>query len=127
MMISWNDGLRKKWAAADGGMESNIGHLRQLYHLQRMSVLPIKTLQNRMADIADGEGNLTRRLTSSRKDEIGLLANTFDRFVDKIHKLVSQTAENVESLQQVRDTEAASEQIRAIGSNLQGIVKRFRI
>lgn len=31
--IAWNAGLSDKWAAADGGMESSIGHLQSLYHL----------------------------------------------------------------------------------------------
>ncbi|MEK6233245.1 MAG: hypothetical protein N2C14_00885, partial [Planctomycetales bacterium] len=34
--LSWSDGLKDRWEAADGGMESSIGHLTQLYHLQRM-------------------------------------------------------------------------------------------
>lgn len=34
--ISWNSGLSTRWEAADGGMESNIGFLRQLYALEKM-------------------------------------------------------------------------------------------
>ncbi len=33
--FTWNGGLGKSWEAADGGMESNIGLLTALYHLQR--------------------------------------------------------------------------------------------
>jgi methyl-accepting chemotaxis protein len=33
--FSWNTGLSQAWEAADGGMESNIGLLTVLYHLQR--------------------------------------------------------------------------------------------
>ena len=33
--FTWNGGLSKAWEAADGGMESNIGLLTVLYHLQR--------------------------------------------------------------------------------------------
>ncbi len=33
--FTWNGGLGRSWAAADGGMESNIGLLTALYHLQR--------------------------------------------------------------------------------------------
>lgn len=35
-LTSWNDGLATKWAAADGGMEANIGFLSQLHHLDRI-------------------------------------------------------------------------------------------
>ena len=42
--ISWNGGLATRWQAADGGMEANIGFLRQLYALEKMqakaSLLP---------------------------------------------------------------------------------------
>ena len=34
--ITWNGGLSSRWAAADGGMESNIGFLRQLYVMEKM-------------------------------------------------------------------------------------------
>ncbi|MFZ9914491.1 MAG: methyl-accepting chemotaxis protein, partial [Phycisphaerales bacterium] len=33
--FTWNGGIARSWAAADGGMESNIGMLTGLYHLQR--------------------------------------------------------------------------------------------
>lgn len=35
--MAWNDGLSELWAAADGGMESSIGHLMSLYQLSRLS------------------------------------------------------------------------------------------
>lgn len=34
--LYWNQGLQQRWMAADGGMESNIGMLRQMYYLQRI-------------------------------------------------------------------------------------------
>lgn len=36
--MSWNGGLRIKWTAADGAMESQIGLLRQLYFYKRMII-----------------------------------------------------------------------------------------
>lgn len=38
--ITWDSGLRDKWAAADGGMEANIGYLTTLYHVERYLGLP---------------------------------------------------------------------------------------
>ncbi len=43
-----------------------------------------------MQEIADGDGDLTRRLDSSGRDEVAELGRAFNRFVDKIHKLVQQ-------------------------------------
>lgn len=34
--FSWNQGLKDRWTAADGGMESNIGMLWQLYYLEQL-------------------------------------------------------------------------------------------
>ncbi|ALZ75170.1 methyl-accepting chemotaxis protein [Rheinheimera sp. F8] len=34
--ISWEGGLQRKWDAADGGMEANIGFFRQLYFLEQI-------------------------------------------------------------------------------------------
>ena len=34
--ISWEGGLQRKWEAADGGMEANIGFFRQLYFLEQI-------------------------------------------------------------------------------------------
>ena len=35
--ITWNSGLSLKWAAADGGMESSIGFLTQLFFLEQLT------------------------------------------------------------------------------------------
>lgn len=35
-LISWNSGLKTKWQAADGGMETTIGLLQQQYYLERI-------------------------------------------------------------------------------------------
>lgn len=34
--ISWKGGLQRKWDAADGGMEANIGFFRQLYFIEQI-------------------------------------------------------------------------------------------
>ncbi len=43
-----------------------------------------------LREIARGDGDLTRRLDSSRKDELGELAGEFNAFTQKIQQLVSQ-------------------------------------
>lgn len=34
--FTWNTGLKTRWEAADGGMETSIGFLTQLYHLEKL-------------------------------------------------------------------------------------------
>ncbi|MFJ2538584.1 MULTISPECIES: methyl-accepting chemotaxis protein [unclassified Pseudomonas] len=54
---------------------------------------PLNLMKANLDDIAAGEGDLTRRLTITSQDELGELAGSFNRFVDKIHGLVRQITE----------------------------------
>ncbi|WP_328468073.1 methyl-accepting chemotaxis protein [Actinoplanes sp. NBC_00393] len=54
------------------------------FFLARTIVRPIEKLRDRMAEIADGDGDLTQRVTAARDDEAGQLAGAFNRFVDKV-------------------------------------------
>ncbi|MCG6538704.1 methyl-accepting chemotaxis protein [Pseudomonas sp. KSR10] len=56
-------------------------------------VKPIQVIRAQLDDIAAGEGDLTHRLPEDRNDELGQLASSFNRFVGKIHTMVSQVAE----------------------------------
>jgi len=54
---------------------------------------PLQQIKANLDDIAAGEGDLTRRLPVASQDELGELAGSFNRFVEKIHGLVRQIAE----------------------------------
>ncbi|MCQ4318921.1 methyl-accepting chemotaxis protein [Stutzerimonas stutzeri] len=56
-------------------------------------VKPIQVIRAQLDDIAAGDGDLTHRLPEDRRDELGQLAGSFNRFVGKIHSMVSQVAE----------------------------------
>jgi len=69
--FTWNNGIAKAWEAADGGMESNIGLLTSLYHLQRF--IAGEAAESCRAGIDDGLG-----FQSSASD--GMLATgAFDK------------------------------------------------
>ncbi len=59
---------------------------------------PLTLMKANLDDIAAGEGDLTRRLTITSQDELGELAGSFNRFVDKIHGLVRQITEMTSQL-----------------------------
>ncbi|WFD10957.1 methyl-accepting chemotaxis protein [Tepidibacter hydrothermalis] len=87
---------------------------------------PIIKTTNMLKDISEGEGDLTRRLEETTKDEIGELAKYFNLFVDKIHFLISQTKSNAnilgESSNQVSlAIEEANEGIESIASEMNNI------
>ncbi|MEJ2686977.1 MAG: methyl-accepting chemotaxis protein, partial [Gammaproteobacteria bacterium] len=50
----------------------------------------LATAVGRMRDIAEGDGDLTRRLDDSGRDELAALAGAFNAFVAKIHDLVTR-------------------------------------
>lgn len=49
---------------------------------------PIKNVTAKLRDIAEGEGDLTRRLTARSKDEIAEMAHWFNRLLDTVADLV---------------------------------------
>jgi methyl-accepting chemotaxis protein len=63
---------------------------------------PLKTINNAMVDIAEGEGDLTRRLNDTGSDELARLAASFNTFVHKIQQLVQSVQESAQ-----RESEAA--------------------
>ncbi len=53
---------------------------------------PIVTATSMIKDIAEGEGDLTKRLEVDSKDEIGELAKWFNHFLDNLQKIISDIA-----------------------------------
>ncbi len=53
-------------------------------------VRPIDRTSAVLKDIAQGEGNLTKRLQIEKKDEVGTLANWFNIFIDKLQKIITE-------------------------------------
>ena len=62
--------------------------------VMRSITAPLSRMLGMLKDIAEGEGDLTRRLDTDRKDEFGELSHWFNRFVDNIHSIISQVAGN---------------------------------
>ncbi|GIC75930.1 methyl-accepting chemotaxis protein [Moritella sp. F3] len=54
---------------------------------------PINDMLNTLNDIADGEGDLTRRLEIKGSDEIAQLGNAFNRFTSKLQCIISSVAD----------------------------------
>ena len=60
--------------------------------LIRVLMRPLTDMGRAMANIAEGEGDLTRRLTVVSNDEFGELAGAFNRFVERIHASISEVS-----------------------------------
>ena len=57
-----------------------------------------------MNDIAEGEGDLTRRLEVQGRDEIAMLAEAFNKFAGKVHGVVSEVMNSVRQLNSAAST-----------------------
>ena len=81
---------------------------------------PLRQMVAMLDDIAQGEGDLTRRLTSDRADELGSIAKGFNTFLAKLQAMISQV---VTSVQSVSDSSEHTADI-AIRTN-QGVHKQM--
>jgi len=63
----------------------------------------LRRLSSMVQDIAEGEGDLTKRLEISSHDELGELARWFNSFLDKMHQVVSQVAQNADQVARASD------------------------
>ncbi|WP_047536328.1 methyl-accepting chemotaxis protein [Shewanella sp. ZOR0012] len=73
---------------------------------------------NALNDIAEGEGDLTRRIEVKSKDEIAQLALAFNRFAEKIHATVAQVSDSTSLLA------TSAEEMSAITNETQQMAKR---
>ena len=70
-----------------------IASLMMAYFITRMIVGPLHQLAAAFKDIAEGEGDLRRRLDAGRRDEIGEVAEGFNTFVDKLTNVLGKVVE----------------------------------
>ncbi|WP_447044682.1 methyl-accepting chemotaxis protein [Vreelandella sp. H-I2] len=64
----------------------------------RRALAPIKQTANAMADIAQGKGDLTRRLEAKTQDEIGDLAHGFNAFVERMQLTLQEVRQNARTV-----------------------------
>lgn len=66
--------------------------------IARSIITPLNQTIRMLDGIAASGGDLTKRLVMNRRDEFGRLANSFNRFVEKIQNVVSRIADDSEVL-----------------------------
>ncbi|TWU06310.1 methyl-accepting chemotaxis protein [Stieleria varia] len=66
--------------------------------ITRSLIRPIDATVETLRNIADGEGDLTRRLDENQIGELGDLARYFNRFTQRIHDIVHSIANNAATL-----------------------------
>ena len=96
------------------------------FWLTRKLVTPLLQVDKRMQDIAAGEGDLNARINLQRDDEIGSLANSVDRFIEKLQKMISSTMDNNQHISEhvhtsVNRVEAISQSSRQTAEHAQAL------
>lgn len=79
--------------------------------LTRPIVRNIRNTTDMLKDIAEGDGDLTKRLEITSQDEIGEMAMWFNSFIDKMRELISDVVHNAQALHESnQEVSAAIEQ-----------------
>lgn len=87
------------------------------YLLQRVVVSRLTQTTNALVSITEGEGDLTQRFNSSSGDEFGLMANGFDKLLERVR----QTIVSVEA--KSKELVTASESLNRIAQDSDRISK----
>jgi len=76
---------------------------------------PLQRVVDRMRDIAAGEGDLSVTLAANGRDELAQLGHWFNRFLEKLRRMVVEIASNLETLNGAAQTLAAVSEQTAQG------------
>lgn len=87
-----------------------------VFVLRRLLTRPIAGLVAMLRDVAEGEGDLTKRLDLKRTDEIGQLAGWFDTFMGKLQDIIREVSVST------REVAAASTEIAASSEQMSASV-----
>lgn len=68
------------------------------YAVQRSIVGPVNNVVKALRDIAEGEGDLTRRLPVAGNDEVSELARCFNQFVERLQVIIGSVAETAQDV-----------------------------
>jgi methyl-accepting chemotaxis protein len=86
--------------------------------ISRQVTIPVRQMVQMADDLAHGEGDLTKRLGLTHKDEVGEAAGLIDQFIAKVQHSVAQSVESS------NETAAASRELSHIVVNLSDSVQR---
>ena len=84
------------------------------YFTAHFTIQPLIAVKGAVLDIASGDANLTKRIASATKDEIGDVVRGFNAFTEKLQEIISQVKKSKSSLGMAGgDLEASTEDTTA--------------
>lgn len=90
------------------------------------SIKPLDNVKKAINEIATGNADLTKRITSASKDEVGAVVNGFNQFEDKLHGIISDIKNSKEALTTVgaqmnSNAKETTESITAVYTNIENM------
>ena len=80
---------------------------------------PMREMIARLKDIAEGDGDLTQRLRADSKDELGVLSNWFNKFIEKLDRILSDIRRGAAEIDAGSSQVASTSQSVASGASEQ--------
>ena len=74
-----------------------------LFVINKFVIDPINEFKERMQDLSEGDGNLTKRVNISSKDEIGQSAYYVNKFIEKLQYSMSNIIHSLETNQNISE------------------------
>jgi methyl-accepting chemotaxis protein len=76
--------------------------------VSRGITVPVKAMASHLGEMAQGGGDLTKRIEISSQDEIGEMANSFNQFVKKLEEIISEVRTSSDGIASAASQVAAS-------------------
>ncbi len=91
-----------------------------------VSFKPLTTVSNAIKEIGSGDADLTKRIDTKQKDEIGEIVNGFNNFTENLHSIIKQVKDSKDKLGVAgtdleASTEDTSSSITQILANIESV------
>ena len=92
--------------------------------MHRFISVPLQQATERVRDLAEGEGDLTKRLEVNSADEVGEMAKWTNQFITNIHNIVKEMANNTEEVKQSSSSLTGASQNLSAGTEEMAVQSR---
>ncbi|MFJ2455897.1 methyl-accepting chemotaxis protein [Pseudomonas protegens] len=115
------DNMRREgtWIELMSGLGTAALGLLLLWLTARRVTRPILSVAHLLRDIASGEGDLTRRLPHTGRNELGELSGWFNRFLDRLQPIIRDVKVSVSDARSTADQSAVVSSQTSVGMQQQ--------
>jgi len=96
--IAYADSRQQLWLAVMANLLQLLLVAGVAAYIISRSLVPLKEMRDAVDDLAQGEGDLTRRLQIRREDEVGAVAKRINLFLDKLQDMMRGIADTSSQL-----------------------------